>query len=259
MEKENLPKVKKSIAKKQNSILNRFLLVSLIVFLMREYTDALLILFVLIFNAFVGAIQEGKAQNTLIALKKLVETKTTALRGGKETIILDSELVPGDIIILHEGEKVPADCRIILSDNLGVDESILTGESEPVHKIDGSIETGELAVFKQKNMIFKGTHIVAGSGRAVVVETGLGTQIGKISKEVAAIDTEIPLKTNIRHLSKLILLTVISISTILFFIGIASGESVSDMFRTVVSLAVSIIPEGLPIVMTLILAKIFIL
>ncbi|MDP1760427.1 MAG: HAD-IC family P-type ATPase, partial [Candidatus Woesebacteria bacterium] len=176
------------------------------------------------------------------------------LREGKELIVSDSEVVPGDVIILQEGEKVPADARIIAAANLKIDEAALTGESEPVHKITDTLDGIGLPTAEQKNMIFKGTHILAGNGRAIAVATGTETVIGKISKEIAAIDTEIPLKTNIRCLSRLIIITVASISTLLFLLGIVSGKSAKEMFTTVVSLSVSIIPEGLPIVMTLVLA-----
>src|SRR3989344_1063479 len=110
---------------------------------------------------------EGKAQNTLLALKRFVETKATVLRDGKEIITSDIEIVPCDIIILQEGERVPADARIMLSQNLKVDEAALTGESEQVHKIADALDS-DASVDEQRNMIFKGTHIVAGNGRAVV-------------------------------------------------------------------------------------------
>ena len=238
----------------QSSLIYILLAASMIVFVMGETIDGSIILAVLLFNAIVGTIQEGRAQNTLLALKKFVETRATVLRDGKEFIILDTEVVPGDIIILQEGEKVPADARVITAANLKIDEAALTGESELVHKIADTLGRDDLPTADQKNMIFKGTHILAGNGRAIVVATGILTVIGKISKEIAAIDTEIPLKTNIRYLSRLIVITVASISTLLFLLGIISGKSVKEMFTTVVSLSVSIIPEGLPIVMTLVLA-----
>ena len=248
----------------QSPLIYILLAASMIVFAMRETIDGSIILAILLFNAVVGTIQEGRAQNTLLALKKFVETKATVLREGRELIIPDSEVVPGDTIILQEGEKVPADARIVAAVNLKLDEAALTGVSEPVLKIADVLlvrqslgeggEGADLATAEQKNMIFKGTHIVAGNGRAIVVATGLETVIGKISKEVAVIDTEIPLKTNIRYLSRLIVITVASVSALLFLLGIVSGKSVKEMFTTVVSLSVSIIPEGLPIVMTLVLA-----
>ncbi len=238
----------------QSPLIYILLAASMIVFAMGEIVDGSIILAVLLFNAIVGTIQEGKAQNTLRALKKFVETKATVLRESKEFIISDSEVVPGDIIILHEGEKAPADARIIAATNLKIDEAALTGESEPVHKIADTLERDDLPTAEQKNMVFKGTHILAGNGKAIVVATGIETIIGKISKEIAAIDTEIPLKINIRYLSRLIIIAVASINTLLFLLGIVLGKSAKEMFTTVVSLSVSIIPEGLPIVMTLVLA-----
>ena len=238
----------------QSSLIYILLAASMIVFVIGETIDGSIILAVLLFNAIIGTIQEGKAQNTLLVLKKFVETKATVFREGKELIISDSDVVTGDIIILQEGEKVPADARIITATNLNIDEAALTGESEPTRKIADTMDGAELPTADQKNMIFKGTHVLAGNGRAIVVATGIETVIGKISKEIAAIDTEIPLKTNIRDLSRLIIITVASISALLFLLGITSGKSAKEMFATVVSLSVSIIPEGLPIVMTLVLA-----
>ncbi len=239
----------------QSPLIYILLLTSAVVFFMGETVDGSIIFAVLLFNAVIGTVQEGKAQNTLLALKRFMETKATVLRDGKELIVLDDEVVPGDIIILQEGEKVPADARIIATTNLKIDEATLTGESEPTHKIADTISGVNLPTVEQKNIVFKGTHILAGSGRAIVVATGIETVIGKISKEIAAIDTEIPLKTNIRNLSRLIIITVAGICTFLFALGMILGKPAKEMFTTVVSLAVSIIPEGLPIVVTLVLAN----
>ena len=225
-----------------------------IVFAMGEVIDASIIFAVLLFNAIVGTIQEGKAQNTLLALKKFAETSATVLRDGKELIVLDTEVMPGDIIILQEGEKVSADARIIFSNTLKVDEASLTGESEPVTKTNTAVPADNLPVADQKNMVFKGTNILSGNGTAVVVATGLATEIGKIAQKISSIDTEIPLKTNIRYLSRVIIVTVAVISTSLIVLGVLSGKSLKEMFTTAVALSVSIIPEGLPIVMTLVLA-----
>lgn len=238
----------------QSPLIYILLLASLIVFAMREFTDGLIILFVLLFNAIVGTIQEGKAQNTLLALKKFAETNTKVIRNGKELIIPDYEVVPGDVIILQEGDKVPADARIILSNNIAIDEAALTGESQPVHKFTDVLSALNLPTAEQKNMAFKGTHIVAGNGKALVIATGLETVLGKISKEIAIINTETPLKANTRYLTRLIILTVTTISASIFALGLLLNHSVKEMFTTVISLAVSIVPEGLPIVMTLVLA-----
>jgi Ca2+-transporting ATPase len=161
--------------------------------------------------------------------------------------------VPGDILILQEGEKVAADARIIFANNLRVDESLLTGESLPVAKTVDVIVGDRLSVAEQKNLVFRGTNIVSGNGMAIVVATGLNTVIGKIAQEIISFDTDIPLKKNIRYLSRLILAIVVCISIMLLLLGVIVGQSWKDMFVVVVSLAVSIIPEGLPVVITLVL------
>ncbi|MDO8513943.1 MAG: HAD-IC family P-type ATPase [bacterium] len=238
----------------QSPLIYILLAASGIVFLMGEVIDGSIILAVLLFNAIVGTVQEGKAQNTLRALKNFVETSATVLRDGKELVIPDREVVRGDILVLQEGEKVPADARIISLSGLKIDEASLTGESEPVSKIVEPIDAEVVSATEQRNMLFKGTNIVAGNGRAVVVATGANTIIGKIAKEISAIDSEIPLKANIRHLSRAIIAVVAAISTILFILGLLKGHDLVTIFTTVVSLSVSIIPEGLPIVITLVLA-----
>ena len=237
----------------QSPLIYILMAASVVVFVMGKIVDGSIILAVLLFNAIVGTIQEGKAQNTLLALKKFAETKATVLRDGKELIISDTEVVPGDLLILQEGEKIPADARVISSSNIKLDESALTGESEPVHKISEPLPAGS-SESDHKNMLFKATNIVAGNGKAIVVATGVETAIGRIAGKIKGLDTEIPLKGNIRYLSRLIIATVAFISTSLFFIGILTGKLVKEMFATVVSLSVSIVPEGLPIVVTLILA-----
>lgn len=223
---------------------------SAIVFVLGDVADAMIILAVLLFNSAVGAFQEGKAQHTLAALKHFVSTEATVLRDEQEVVVPDSEVVPGDVIVLREGEKVSADARMIVSESLTLDEAAMTGESIPVHKVNDAREAHDVA----RRSIWKGTYVVLGSGRAVVTETGRFTKIGKIAGAIAGADTEIPLKKNIRLLSRLIMGAVALLSIVLFFIGIAVGESALVMFTTVVTLAVSIIPEGLPIVMTLVLA-----
>ena len=225
-----------------------------VVLLMGQTVDALIIFAVLFFNAVVGAVQEGRAQNTLRALKKFSENSATVIRDNKEIVVRDFEVVPGDVVVLREGEKVPADARIIFANALKTDEASFTGESEPVSKIGTMLEVDDLPVADQKNMVFKGTHVVTGDAQAVVVATGLSTQIGKIAKEIVKFETEIPLKANIRYLSRFIIFTVFAVSLLLVIFGLASGKSLQEMFTTAVALSVSIIPEGLPIVMTLVLA-----
>ena len=238
----------------QSPLIHLLLVASAVVFFLGEVADGTIILAVLLFNAIVGTIQEGKAQNTLRALKRYVETTATVVRDGTEMSIPDYEVVRGDVLVLREGEKIPSDARIIVTNGLKLDEASLTGESEPVSKIAEIVRTKGLPVSEQKNMLFKGTNVLIGNGRAVVVATGVHTVIGTIAKEISAIDTEIPLKTSIRYLSRAIIIVVGIISAFLFILGLARGEDTITIFTTVVSLAVSVIPEGLPIVITLVLA-----
>jgi len=238
----------------QSPLIYILLFASIIVFFMQETIDAYIIIFVLVFNALVGTIQEGRARDTLAALKKFVSTNATVLREGREIIISDTEVVVGDIIIIQEGEKIPADARIISSYNLKVDESMLTGESKTISKNNIIIKGLKAPIAEQKNFLFKGTHIATGNGRAIVTATGTNTEIGKISKEVAAINKEIPLKKNLEYLSKVVAYSVVLFNFMLLFMGLALGKGFKEMFTTAISLSVSIIPEGLPIVMTLVLA-----
>ena len=225
-----------------------------VIYAMGEPVDGSIIMAILIFNAVIGATQEGKAQNTLQALRKFTETKAVVLRDGREIIVGDYEVTFGDVVVLREGEKVPADCRIISANNLRIDEAAITGESEPVHKDCDKLPAKETAVADQRNMAFKGTNIVSGNGLAVVTAIGPRTYIGGIAGKIADAETEMPLKANIRYLSRLIIIAVGIASVGLFALGLASGNPAREMFATVVSLAVSIIPEGLPIVLTLVLA-----
>lgn len=225
-----------------------------VVFYMGERVDALVILAVLVINAVIGSAQEGRAQNTLRALRSFVDTKATVLRGGVEMILSDADIVPGDIVLLQEGEKIPADVRFFIAHNLQTDESSLTGESQPVAKTADTLTDESVPITEQKNMGFKGTNVVAGNAFAVVVATGADTEIGSIAVKIAKIDTEIPLQADIRALSRLIIAAVAFASALIFLYGLAVGFSLREMFATVVSLAVSIIPEGLPVVMTMVLA-----
>jgi len=231
------------------------LLAGVIVLFLKEYNDAIIIFFVLIFNAVIGAIQEGRSRNTLLALQKFVEAVARVLRASKEFLIKDTEVVPGDILILEQGDKIAADARIVFSLGIKTDEAALTGESEPIIKTDEVLLDEKVLPSDQRNMVFKGTYVVAGSGRAIVVATGLQTQIGQISQKVATIDTEIPLQKDISKLSKIITIVVVLMVVMLFGYGLYLGKTPIEMFKLAVSLAVSVIPEGLPIVLTLVLAN----
>lgn len=238
----------------QSPLIFILLFAAIIVFLTGENIDGLVILFVLFFNAVIGTIQEGKAQNIFLALKKFVKTTASVIRGKKEYIISDEEVVLGDIIILREGEKVPADARLLKAESLQIEEAALTGESNPKFKTVSLIEKTDVQISDQNNMVFKGTHIVSGQGMAVVTATGSNTIIGNIAKQIIGLDEELPLKTEIRRFSKFIIYIVLFVDILLLSVGIIYGHSLKEMFHTIVSVSVSVIPAGLPIVVTLVLA-----
>lgn len=238
----------------QSPLIYLLLAASVIVMVTGEITDGLIILAVLLFNAIIGSMQEGRAQDTLRALKRYVETSATVLRDGREILVPDRQIVPGDILLLHEGEKVPADARLLTAYTLKVDESSLTGESEPVKKNPETIERENVSLPDQINMVFKGSNVVSGNARAVVVATGERTVIGKIARDISAIDADVPLKATIKRISNLIIMFVVIVSIVLVSIGLHTGHDIIELVATAVTLAVSVIPEGLPIVMTLVLA-----
>lgn len=224
------------------------------VFFTGEKIDSFVILIVLFFNSLVGTIQEGKAQNIFLALKRFVKTNASVIREGNELIISDEQLVPGDIIFVRAGEKIPSDGRLIRSESLRVDEAALTGESKPKAKSVSNLRDLATPLAEQTNMLFKGTTVVSGTGVAVVTATGVDTVIGNIAQKAVRIDEELPLQNEIRHFSRLIILFVLIISFILFWIGIFYNHAPGDIFSTIVAISVSVIPEGLPVVVTLVLA-----
>ena len=242
------------ISQFQSPLIYVLIIADVTVFFLKEFTDGFIILFILLFNAVLGTIQEGRAQNTLQALKKFVETRAEVLREGREFNIPDTEVVPGDIILLQEGEKIPADARLIEARNLKIQEAALTGESEPVRKIAEPLSGNDLGTADQKNMLFKGTNVAVGAGTAVAVATGVNTVIGKISQKIAGIDTEIPLTKNLRQLAKLVVVIVAVLIAVIFAVGVLEGKDFKEMFITAVAIAVAAVPEGLPLVLTVTLA-----
>ena len=222
--------------------------------LVDELVDAGIIAFVLLFNAVAGTIQAGRAQNTMQALQKITKTMATVKISGDIEVVEDRQIVPGDIIVLREGDKVPADARLLKCKNLRVNESPLTGEANASTKHVDTLEDETLPAADQKNIVFKGTLVVTGTATAVVVETGARTFIGGISEQISEIDTEIPLQVNIRKLSHLIIKVVLVISSLIFILGIWANQPLETMFSLAIAVIVSAVPEGLPIVLTLLLA-----
>ncbi|MCD6464170.1 HAD-IC family P-type ATPase [Candidatus Woesearchaeota archaeon] len=227
---------------------------AVISFFLKESMDATAIIIILLLNAVLGFFQEFKAEKSLEALKKLSAPKALVLRSGKEMLIDAELLVPGDVILLQEGSKVPADARIVKAEFLKVMESILTGESVPVVKKPGVCK--KQSVSEQFNMLFAGTDVVSGNAVAVVVRTGMNTEIGKIAKLVTSVErVETPLQKKLEVLSKQLGLLVILISIGIFLVNFAlKTGSLINSFLVAVSLAVAAVPEGLPAVVTIALS-----
>lgn len=238
----------------KSPVIYLLLIAALIVLALGDTVDAIVIVAVLVINAGIGAYQEGKAQNTLRALENFVKTEATVIRGGDEMILSDEHIVPGDIVFLKEGDKIPADARILELSSFRVDESALTGESVPVSKTIEPLDKDDIVPADQTNMVFRGTFVVGGNAYVVVTTTGLDTVIGEISQELKQIDTEVPLKENIKKLSRVIIVGVVGVCLALFILGIFKNFGAREMFATVVAISVSAIPSGLPMVVTIILA-----
>lgn len=239
-----------------NNVLIYILLTSgVISFLLAHWVDAGVIFGVVLINAIVGFIQEGKAEKALESIRSMLSPQATVIRNAHQVSIDTKEIVPGDVVNLQAGDRVPADCRIFHSRNLKIDESILTGESVPVEKSVESVEiSSELA--EQSSMAFSGTLVIFGRCSAVVVETGIDTQIGKVStllEQVEQLST--PLLRQISQFSKLLSLSIVGIAAVTFVIGyFLRNYGIVSMFMAAISLVVAAIPEGLPAIMTITLA-----
>lgn len=232
------------------SLIIIILLICAFIFLfMGDTLEFVLVLIIVVVNGLIGFAQEYKADRAVDSLKKMLVKTTIVLRNGHKQEINTEDLVPGDIVYVYEGDKVPADLTILENYSLVVDESVLSGESVPVTKDLSSKENG-------KNKLFSGTTIVSGKGIAIVEKTGINTEFGKIvnlvSKEE---DVKSHLSVQIDKLSKVLIYILIVSFVIIFILGLLRGEKVLTIFIIAVSLAISAIPEGLPIVMTLTLAS----
>ena len=231
------------------------LIASLISAFIGEAVDALAIFVIVIMNSILGFIQEYRAEKALEALKKLVTPRARVIREKREFIIPARELVPGDIIVLESGDRVPADARLLEAVNLEVDESMLTGESIPVPKDAKAILKENTPLSERKNMVYMGTMVTRGYGKAIVVATGMNTEMGKIAEMVQAIEEEkTPLMKRLDKFGKQIGLVIIFLCVLTFLLGEIRGMPPVTMFMTAVSLAVSAVPEGLPAIVTVTLA-----
>ena len=220
-----------------------------------EIVNAIVILAVVIVNTLLGFFQEYSAEKAVAALKRIIAPVATVIRNGEKIEVPSRYVVPGDIVYLDEGKRVPADMRLINQNDLEVDESSLTGESVPVPKKINVLRK-EIALQDMNNMTFMGTYVTHGTGTGIVVETGMGTQIGEIAKDVETIESPTtPLQIRLEQLGKYLGIIILVLCTIIFLLGIyAKQGTIFELFLVAVALAISAIPEGLPAVVTLTLS-----
>lgn len=226
----------------------------IITLFLREFLDTIVIFTALFINVGIGVFQEERASKAFEKLNKSQVKRATVIRDGKKAITLSEDLVPGDIIILEGGSQVPADVRILEAKNLSVNESALTGEWASVPK-DGDVIQNKVPLSERNNMVWMGTLISSGNGIGVVVETGNNTQVGMIAKQLGAIsDHATPLQQNMRKIARFLIYIIIVIVALIFGLGIMRGEPFSEMFLIAIAVAVSVMPEGLPAAVTVVLA-----
>ena len=220
-----------------------------------DYFDSIIIIAIVILNAIMGLVQEQRAEKSIESLKKMTPEMAKVLRDGKIEEINAEELVPGDIIELEDGKYVPADCRIIESYNLKIEESSLTGETEPVEKTNEILYSKDITLGDLKNMAFMTTVVVHGHGKAIVTETGMDTKIGQIANMIIKEDApETPIQKKLSEVGKILGVVCLVICAVIFIIGVIKKIDPIEMFMTSVGLAVAAIPEGLPAIVTIMLS-----
>ena len=220
-----------------------------------DYIDSIIIIAIVILNAIMGIIQEERAEKSIESLKKLTPKITKIVRNKKTQEINAEDLVPGDIIELEAGNYVPADCRIIECFNLKIEESSLTGETEPVEKNNQAILKDKIPLGDMKNMGFMGSIVVSGRGKAIVINTGMNTKIGKIANMINEEETpETPIQKKLSEVGKILGIVCLVICAVIYVIGILKKIEPVEMFMTSVGLAVAAIPEGLPAIVTIMLS-----
>ena len=220
-----------------------------------DYIDSVIIIAIVILNAIMGVVQEAKAEKSIEALKEMTPPRAKVIRSGVTEEINAEELVPGDIIILEAGNYVPADCRLLESHNLKIEESSLTGETEAVLKNADMIAKKGVALGDMLNMAFMASIVVNGTGKAVVTDIGMNTNVGKIAGMIIEDETpETPIQKKLRQVGKVLGLVCLGICVLIFLIGMIKKIDPIEMFMTSVGLAVAAIPEGLPAIVTIVLS-----
>ncbi len=252
VEEEKISRLKILLHQFTSPLIYILLVAAVVTALLREYIDTGVIMAVVTLNAIIGYIQEYKAEQGVRALKKMLVLKARVLRNGKEKEINSEQLAPGDVVLLASGTKVPADLRLIKTYELKVEEAMLTGESIPAEKSTSAISEDNLTSGDQKNMTFMGTIVLTGRAKGIVVETGEKTVLGQIAEKVRETTSiKTPLQDKLERFAKLIGIVIIGFSGVIFGVGLLHGSKISEMFMVAVATAVSAIPEGLPVAVTI--------
>ncbi|MGZ9585307.1 calcium-translocating P-type ATPase, SERCA-type [Paenibacillus marinisediminis] len=254
-EREGKSILAKLIAQFKDVMIIILLIAALVSGLLGEWTDSFIILFVVVLNAVLGVIQESKAEQALAALKQMSSPFAQVRRGGDTKNIKAEDLVPGDIVLLEAGNVIPADLRLLESASLKIEEAALTGESVPVEKDVEPLAKADVVIGDRKNMAYMTSNVTYGRGIGVVTATAGSTEVGKIAGFISQEDDEVtPLQKKLNELGKYFTIIIIVVAAIMFGIGMLEGREVFEMLLTSISLAVAAIPEGLPAIVTIILA-----
>jgi len=227
---------------------------AVIAFAMGHRADAVVILVVVVINSIIGAVQEGRAERSMAALRRLSRLRTRVIREGQMVEVEARDLVPGDLMLLAAGDAVGADARVVEEAALEISEAALTGESLPVEK-HGNVLEAETGLADRRNMVYSGTHVAAGRGKAFVVASGLATEVGKIARLTASAgDPKTPLEMRIDQFGRYLVAAALGMFAVVLSIGYARGLPFLDVFMVAISQMVSMVPEGLPVAMTIALA-----
>ncbi len=243
------------LAQFHNVLIYVLLVAALVTALMGHWIDTIVILAVVILNAIIGYVQEGRAESAMEAIRNMLAPRANVLRGGRRDSIDGADLVPGDLVLLEAGDKVPADLRVIQARGLAAQEAILTGESVPVDKSEDPV-AADAALGDRSSMLWSGTLVTQGAGRGLVTGTGAQTEIGRIGGMLAGVEQlTTPLVAQMDRFARWLSLFILTIAAVLFVFGLVIvGYDVDELFMAVVAVAVSAIPEGLPAVLTITLA-----
>ncbi|RUO25735.1 carbonate dehydratase [Aliidiomarina minuta] len=251
---KNVPWWQRLLRQFKNLLIYVLLVAAALAAMLGEWIDMAVILAVVLVNAIIGFFQEGKAEKALKSIQGMLSSNALVIRDGEKQQIAAKELVPGDVIVLEAGAKVPADVRLLKSNSLAIQEAALTGESLAIEKETGSLSQ-DTALADRRNMAFSGTLITQGQGTGLVVATGSDTELGRINKMLSGVEElTTPLLRQMAQFARYLTFTILGVAALVFLFGMLRGNDPSYLFMAIVSLVVAAIPEGLPTILTVALA-----